>query len=67
MKIRDDLPDDLLPAAEAALRAGVTRETLIRAAQRGELPALTRFGRWWLRPSQVDAWRAAREVPRGAA
>jgi hypothetical protein len=38
--------DRKLPAAEASLRAGMSRERLIRTIQRGELKGEILGGRW---------------------
>ena len=38
----------LVPASEAAAARGMSRERLIRAIQRGEIPGVNRDGKWFV-------------------
>jgi excisionase family DNA binding protein len=48
MKPPEQLMSDLLEAAEAALRAGISREALVRMIQRKRLRGHRVDGRYWM-------------------
>ena len=47
---------DLLTTTQAADIAGVRRDTISKAIQRGALPAERILGRWAIKPADLDAW-----------
>lgn len=51
-------PEDLMTTTQAATAAGMSTSTIIRAANRGDLPVAQRNGnRRMFRWRDVDAWR----------
>jgi hypothetical protein len=46
--------NELVPAPEASLRLGISREQLIRRIQRGDIPGVLRGGRWLASLADVE-------------
>ena len=48
--------EPLLDSRQAAVLFDVHHKTIERKARSGEIPAVFRFGRWYFRASELDAW-----------
>ena len=57
---------DLIPATEGSLQLGVSRETLIRRIQRGQLRGVLRDGRWFVVARDVAKLARERDIRAGA-